>query len=91
MISLSDHASDGIVWSKLTPLVSAYLQTMSCRQMAGPEADLFAHSEDDTVSTGWNFNPAYARRGYANKVNSEFSHPVKPTDNSFIVAFYMQV
>ncbi|WP_339818977.1 GNAT family protein, partial [uncultured Paracoccus sp.] len=27
--------------------------------------DLFAHPEDDTVSVGWNFNPAYASRGYA--------------------------
>lgn len=27
--------------------------------------DLFAHPEDDTVSVGWNFNPAYASCGYA--------------------------
>lgn len=27
--------------------------------------DLFAHHEEDTVSVGWNFNPAFAGRGYA--------------------------
>ncbi|MCO8146457.1 GNAT family N-acetyltransferase [Rhodovulum tesquicola] len=27
--------------------------------------DLFAHPEDDTVSVGWNFNPAFSGRGYA--------------------------
>nr|WP_321484415.1 GNAT family protein [uncultured Cohaesibacter sp.] len=27
--------------------------------------DLFAHREEDTVSVGWNFNPAYFGMGYA--------------------------
>ncbi|RRH69057.1 GNAT family N-acetyltransferase [Falsigemmobacter faecalis] len=27
--------------------------------------DLFAHPEEDTVSVGWNFNPAFSRQGYA--------------------------
>ena len=27
--------------------------------------DLFAHPEDDTVSVGWNFNPAFSGQGYA--------------------------
>lgn len=27
--------------------------------------DLFAHPEEDTVSVGWNFNPAVAGQGYA--------------------------
>ena len=27
--------------------------------------DLFAHFEEDTVSVGWNFDPAYAGQGYA--------------------------
>lgn len=27
--------------------------------------DLFAHPEDDTVSVGWNFHPAYGGKGYA--------------------------
>nr|WP_321510101.1 GNAT family protein [uncultured Celeribacter sp.] len=27
--------------------------------------DLFAHFEEDTVSVGWNFAPAYAGQGYA--------------------------
>lgn len=27
--------------------------------------DLFAHPEEDTVSVGWNFNPAFFGKGYA--------------------------
>lgn len=27
--------------------------------------DLFTHPEDDTVSVGWNFNPAFSGQGYA--------------------------
>ena len=27
--------------------------------------DLFAHPEDDTISVGWNFNPAFSGQGYA--------------------------
>ncbi|GAA4224061.1 RimJ/RimL family protein N-acetyltransferase [Sagittula marina] len=27
--------------------------------------DLFAHAEGDTVSVGWNFNPAFSGQGYA--------------------------
>jgi len=37
--------------------------------------DLFAHAEEDTISVGWNFNPAFSGKGYATEAaRALFAH-----------------